>query len=301
MDRIIGRVVNSKLVILESNWDVQEIYKENEPNSFVTKFFDPLVFDGSWEVAISEISYPLYLQNYSKTDLVVMEWKKLGDVRMDPVAARKIIEMTEYDVSIPAGYYSSPQKLGDRFITEFIAAKRIRKPKEEPKDLFFEYNFKTARSTFIAKDHNYAITSDGPEPSLFFPALGFTASESKVMKPLPWSRDVKEHISVQHNSSKTAPLPPKLTTYHMMKIYLDCIEDTIVGNTLTHELATVTIPDGQEGQIFASFGNLNYVPLNKTKLETIKMECRDTEGQLFPLYGGHVHASFHFRRCQLTL
>ena len=87
----------------------------------------------------------------------------------------------------------------------------------------------------------------------------------------------------------------------MLKIYLDCIEDTIVGNTLTQELATVTIPDGQEGQIYASFGNLNYVPLNKTKIETIKMECRDTEGQLFPLYGGHVHASFHFRRCQLTL
>ena len=60
MDRAFGRVVNSKLVILESNWDVQQIYKENEPNSFVTKFFDPLVFDGSWEVAISEISYPLY-------------------------------------------------------------------------------------------------------------------------------------------------------------------------------------------------------------------------------------------------
>ena len=301
MDRVIGRVVNSKLVILERNRDVQEIYKENVPNSFVTKFFDPLVFDGPWEVAISEISYPLYLQNYSKTDLVVMEWKKLGDVRLDPIAARKSIEMTEYDVSIPAGYYSSPQKLGDRFISEFLAAKRVRKLRETTQDLFFEYNFKTARSTFVVKDHNYAITSDGPESSPFFPALGFTASQTKALQPVPWRKDVKEHILLQNDSSKTAPSPPKLTTYHMMKIYLDCIEDTIVGNTLTHELATVTIPDGQEGQIFASFGNLNYVPLNKTKLETIKMECRDTEGQLFPLYGRHVHASFHFRRCQLTL
>ena len=57
----------------------------------------------------------------------------------------------------------------------------------------------------------------------------------------------------------------------MMKIYLDCIEDTIVGNTLTQELATVTIQDGQEGQIYASFRSLNYDPLNKTKIETIKI------------------------------
>ena len=51
MERAFGRVLNSKLVILESNWDVQEIYKENEPNSFVTKFFDPLMLRvrGKWQ------------------------------------------------------------------------------------------------------------------------------------------------------------------------------------------------------------------------------------------------------------
>ena len=121
MDRVIVRVENSKLVILESNWDVQEIYKENEPNSFVTKFFDPLVLNGSWEVAISEISYPLYLQNYSKTDLIVMEWPKTVDLLKDPSAAFKSVDLAEYDVSLPSGYYSSAQKLGDRLISEFLA------------------------------------------------------------------------------------------------------------------------------------------------------------------------------------
>ena len=130
MDRAFGRVVNSKLVILESNWDVRQIYKENEPNSFVTKFFDPLEFDGSWEVAISEISYPLYLQNYSKTDLLVMEWPKTIDVLKDPNAALRSVDLAEYDVSIPSGYYSSPQKLGNRLISEFLEEKQIRKLKE---------------------------------------------------------------------------------------------------------------------------------------------------------------------------
>ena len=90
MDRAFGRFVNSKLVIVDSNWDVQQIFKENESNSFVTKFFDPIVFDGSWEVAISEISYPLYLQNYSKTDLIVLEWRKTDVALSDPNAAPKV-------------------------------------------------------------------------------------------------------------------------------------------------------------------------------------------------------------------
>ena len=128
----------------------------------------------------------------------------------------------------------------------------------------------------MAKDHNYAITSAGPALSSFFPAIGFTEFHTRAGQTAPPRSDVKYLLLLEHNTSRTAPSPPKLTTYHMMKIYLDCIEDTIVGNTLTHELATVTIPDGQEGQIYASFGSLNYVPLNKTKIETIKMECRDT-------------------------
>ena len=95
--------MNSKLVILESNWDVQQIFKDNEPNSFVTKFFDPLVFDDSWEVAISEIIYPLYLQNYSKTDLIVMESPKTENIISDPIAALKSKAMADYHVSFAAG------------------------------------------------------------------------------------------------------------------------------------------------------------------------------------------------------
>ena len=53
MDRsVYGRFVNSKLLVLESNWDTQNIYPANEPNSFVTKFFSPLEFDGAWEIAL---------------------------------------------------------------------------------------------------------------------------------------------------------------------------------------------------------------------------------------------------------
>ena len=62
------------------------------------------MFDRSWEVAKSEISYPLYLQNYSKTDMNVMEWPKTEDLLSDPNAALQSKGLAEYHISIPADY-----------------------------------------------------------------------------------------------------------------------------------------------------------------------------------------------------
>ena len=99
----------------------------------------------------------------------------------------------------------------------------------------------------------------------------------------------------------TAGGPPGLDFYHMMKIYIDCIEDTIVGNMLTHEIATVTLSPAKTGQFEYVFSNPNFVPLSKNVIESIKMECRDNQGKPFPLNGDHVHASFLFRRGQLAI
>ena len=75
MESSFGRVINSVRVVLESNWDTQQLFNENDPNSFVTKFLSPLKFDGQWEVAIMEISYPLCLQNIAnKLDMVVGQY-----------------------------------------------------------------------------------------------------------------------------------------------------------------------------------------------------------------------------------
>ena len=81
---------------------------------------------------------------------------------------------------------------------------------------------------------------------------------------------------------------------------MDCIEEAVVAKTLTQEIVTFAVPD-YSGQYINVFFNLRYVLLNQNLIETIKMECRDTEGALFPLYGGHVHAVFHLRRCQFTI
>ena len=87
----------------------------------------------------------------------------------------------------------------------------------------------------------------------------------------------------------------------MMKIYIDCIEDTIVCNMLTHEIATVTLSPAKTGQFEYVFSNPNFVPLSKNVIESIKMESCDSYGKPFRLNDGHLHANFLFRRWQLTI
>ena len=161
------------------------------------------------------------------------------------------------------------------------------------KKLFFDYDYQKARTRFRAKTANYAIAATTPD---FFKKLGFVPTGQFKPRQDSYSYYM---IFIPTQSRVVATAPPELNIYHLMTIYVDCIAETIVANTLTQEIGTVTVPD-YSGQ-FNVFYNQRYVQLNRNRIETIKMECRDTEGALFTLYGGYVHAVFHLRRCQLTI
>jgi len=307
MEFSFGRVINSVRVVLESNWDTGRLFKENEPNSFITKFFSPLKFDGQWEVAIMEISYPLYIQNIpNKLDMVVGEWGDAGPDIGQILDTKKFAK--KYEVSIDAGYYASPGELGETLCKLLLQAKRDKNENPVEQKLFFEHDYRKQRSRFYSKGPGTYIMSEIPD---FFKHLGFmtlfvrSTDVKETVNEATGKRDIKEktyHVEeIGKNAQDTAILPPSLEVYHMMKIYIDCIEDTIVGNMLTHEIATVTVSPGKTGQFEYVFSNPNFVPLSKNVIETVKMECRDTYGKLFPLNGGHVHASFLFRRCQLAI
>ena len=287
MESSFGRVINSVRVVLESNWDTQQLFKENEPNSFVTKFFSPLKFDGQWEVAIVEISYPLYIQNIpNKLDMLVGE---CGDV--DPAVNGKVDTekfAKKYEIAFDAGYYTSPTELGEKLCKLILQAKRDNNETPVEQKLFFEHDYRKQRSRFYSKGPGTFIMSESPDFFTHLGLLNFTM-ESTDMKEV-YSMETKSRVkkpktyfirSIGKDAKVTAGGPPGIDFYHMMKIYIDCIEDTIVGNMLTHEIATVTLSPAKTGQFEYVFSNPNFVPLSKNVIESIKMVCRDNHGKPF--------------------
>ena len=213
-----------------------------------------------------------------------------------------------YEITIDAGYYTSPTELGEKLCKLILETKRDNNETPVKQKLFFEHDYRKQRSRFYSKGLGIHIMSESPN---FFILLGISyfAMDSIDMKEIfnmrTGTREKKPKTyfikPIEKDTKVTAVGPPGLDFYDMMKIYIDCIEDTIVGNRLTHEIATVTVSPGKTGQFEYVFSNPNFVPLSKNVIESVKMECRDNQGKLFPLNGGHVHASFLFRRCQLAI
>ena len=220
----------------------------------------------------------------------------------------QICKICKYEISIDAGYYASPTELGEKLCKLILQAKRDNNETPVEQKLFFEHDYRKQRSRFYSKRPGTFIMSVSRD---FFTHLGFAnfTMESTDMEEILYmeaKRSIKKPktyfiSSIGKDAKVTAEGPPGLDFYHMMKIYIDCIEDTIVGNMLTHEIATVTLSPAKTGQFEYVFSNPNFVPLSNNVIESIKMECRDNQGKPFPLNGGHVHACFLFRQCQLAI
>ena len=213
---------------------------------------------------------------------------------------------------VPEGYYESPEELSDLVAkgVNLGAKKYDHKPilftagardefeldinMDDEKmltqpELIFDFNHNMQQMSVKVEMMPFIIFSDSNK---LFELLGVPSVEK--------TRETKNQYELYLAAGETKKAPremkPSLKTYQSMKVYIDCIEQTVVANLLTHEIGTVTLPSGTRGQTLFVFPNLNYVPLNKNHIETIKMECFDQYGDPFPIHGGHVHATFLFRR-----
>ena len=70
-----------------------------------------------------EISYPVYIKNFDKEDLVIYEWPASETVGPDYQKAFESQNVKSFDVTIPTGYYTTAQKLGDKLRRELMDTK----------------------------------------------------------------------------------------------------------------------------------------------------------------------------------
>ena len=196
----------------------------------------------------------MYIKNFDKEDLVIYEWPANEKIGPDYQKAFESQNVKFYAVTIPTGYYTTAQQLGDKLRREFTESKRQDallsmleyttggRVRERPTDdsreqkLFFEYDFQKARARFRAKTANFAIAATTPDFSKNW-VLCLLASSNQVKMMILFT------CSSYLKSRVVATAPPEFNIYHLMKIYVDCIEETIVANTLTQEIGTVTVPD----------------------------------------------------------
>ena len=65
----------------------------------------------------------MYIKNFDKEDLVIYEWPASETVGPDYQKALESKNVKFYAVTIPTGYYTTPQQLGDRLRRELTESK----------------------------------------------------------------------------------------------------------------------------------------------------------------------------------
>jgi hypothetical protein len=86
--------------------------------------------------------------------------------------------------------------------------------------------------------------------------------------------------------------------YHSLYVYSDIVKPSLVGNSFTHLLKLVAIPNnikyGQ--QVLINYPNPFYVPVLIKEFDTIQIMIRDGMGNTMPFKFGRSILVLHFRK-----
>ena len=286
-----------------------DYYPDNTLANFRVKLGKPIILDGPYEVALTEIIYPhrrLTVQPSEAWIDVVTTVKKKVDKPVDgkkkqepklklkttmksnhskkpvinkeavrtneaPRTKRKIV--TESAVSrytLPAGTYDTAQDL-------------LKAIQMLTMDSGVFFNMDQVSGLFrVDLKNNVVKTTLSPRMAHM---LGFLLAEEQV--------EITKSVPAQH-------LPHLDSTAHSLYIYTSIVDHQLVGNAVA-PLLRVVCPDADKlGQtVSEKYIKPNYLPVSSSYIDTIDVQIRTTTGHLFPfLSGTPVVLTLHFVKQQ---
>jgi hypothetical protein len=79
-------------------------------------------------------------------------------------------------------------------------------------------------------------------------------------------------------------------------VYCDIVRPRVVGDSRVSLLRPVPVTGAHGENVFFSFTNVHYLPLNINIFQTVELDIRDDTGQPVPFESGRVVCTLHFRK-----
>ena len=269
--------MNSHFFIsLPSN--VIEKKENNTIADFITNLPYPIKFDSTWEVGLSEISYPFSWYNIlsrQRVDVVDIDGKSylLRPMFLEP------------------GYYDDANKLAD-LIARMLAA-YIDEDLVQSKPSIYHDGISHKFQCFlgIKKDtlENLYLMFDSELSAM----LGFRDVKGNELEKYP-------KLKIENNfGAYWAPECFDFTAgIRELFVYSDVCDYSIVGNSSHQLLRTVKTPyNYQYGQQFVvTYDRANYIPLSSSEISSIKVSIKDGMGNPIQFQFGRTVVTLHFRK-----
>ena len=278
---------NQFFVVLPSNSSM-EVFPDNKTASYKVILPEELQLDRErFEVGLSEIQFPVTWYNIRNGRNIIK--KTIRDITIEekkltlPVD-HSIVEDGEkttssgiyslsYDISIPAGHYSSPQEIID--ILEM-------QEKHHPRPIRFKYD-KISRRVTIKLEKECTVKMEKSDVSR---CLGFHAVEISTKAAFKSQSFTSESIaSIQSINSS-------------VYVYTNIIENQHTGNFKVPLLRVVPVRSSYAELCCVSYDRPHFVSLSQSNIQTIEIDLRYDTGELISFETGKVVVTLLFKRKQ---
>lgn len=242
------------------------IYSDNKTSNFKVQLAQRLDLRGDWQVALMEIHYPNTIDHVTKG----MNWIYFRSPKI------------EMDYTVKTGNFTSA--------SELLNAVRIG---------FKEYLAEWPATSVIAEQVNRLTIGKTGDGHFYFTGLSldFTFEFSPTLALQLGFASAGPHPA-HVNMSGSRPIDLSLGVPSQMYIYMNIIQDQIVGHTRTPLLRTIPV------DISAKYGTVTvykcdqplYFDLCTRSFDTIEVNIRTGVGDFMPFDHGALTLLCHFKR-----
>ena len=233
-------------------------YPENSLSSFTTKLSQSLVTENRYEVGLAEIMYPHSWDNVRRGGNGVYYRSKPGS----PV----------FSLRIPEGYYKEVNTVIEAIhnIIKKYDAQALSNVCLKQEDLSQKVRVEVKNGAGFAVDDDIAII-------LGLPIAATTMITSTI------------------TGERIANVDQGL---YSLYVYTDLVEEQVIGDTRAPLLRIVPV-EGKHGDfVTKTYERPQYVPVEKTLIDSIQIDLRDDIGHKIHFEGGKVVITLHFRLLQ---
>lgn len=236
-----------------------DVHPENTLTEFKVRLPQPLTFQGAWDVALAEVTYPHRWYNVHE------------DTKYFYMLNHE--EVTWQHKYIPMGFYGNPSEL----------VKSMKDASYEDQ-ISINYSKRSEKVNITIKDGaKMTMKSDLAE------MLGYSISGGQSQLVGGGQRLLGPG---EHPAEYVADVRP---VQHLF-VYTDIIEEQIVGDRKVPLLRTVKVTGKYGDVIMETFNTPHYIPLKQKFIDTITISLRDDIGGKVKFTRGRVILKLHFKR-----
>lgn len=264
---------NSFYVTLPSNSSL-ETYHFNQSSNFITQLAQVIELNGSWEVGLSEITYPHTFESVAsgENNLKIM---------YIPTANSGVEKTKERKVSFRSGFYEDVQTLVDEINSALEKVKIV-----------LSYSPIRNRVTFTAHDRG-TITVGGVEGPLYDIFIQLKPTLQYILGSGSDTVDTtgKEGLF---------PCDIRAGRYNFF-LYSDIVGYQRVGDSYVQLLRILEIKGKPNDVITLRYDRPQYVPVTQSHIENIRMEIKTDQDKFVRFTYGKVIIKLHFRQVTPSL